>query len=608
MTSARSRLATFVVLNAGSFAFAGVRSDVLPSSAAPFLCAFGQPERGAGNFLPPAVLDSQRILVRFETDFARDGGVPDPSPSLAIAAGATRLLRTFNLVPGLHSFEVPSDQIDEVLSKLRATPGVRYAETDGTVRIESQTTPWGITHIHAPEFWSAYGTGAGVKVAVLDTGIDSGHPDLPLPTAAISFVNGQSFVDGNSHGSHVAGTILALENDAGVVGVGPSLSLVVAKVINNAGVGDWSDIIAGVEWSVARGARVINMSFSASDYSQAMQDAVNAAFAAGCLPVAAAGNQDTDAPRYPAHMTNVMSVSAINQDKAPAWFSNYGATISVAAPGVGVESTVPLSGWEITFGTLSRPASHVPGSPENPVSGRMISCEYGWFTSDFPVSVSGNIAHIRDSLFFPADAVIENAWDAGAIAVVLSSELESGYRPAISYEHSSPVWYVERTIGIELIMVDGVDASIGPKPAGHGYETYDGTSMACPHVAGAAGTLFAAFVSEPGLPALTPQTVRWVLERTADQPGATTHSENYGYGIVNLKRAADYLAGRMRCRGDLNADSVVEDSDFHEFILAYNELVSPGGPYTGGDFNGDSVTNDSDFQIFAQSYDWLICP
>jgi len=602
MNVARYRLAAIVALSGSAAAFAGVRSEVLHNSPAPFLYGFGQPDPDAGFFLPQSGSTTRKILVRFEPDAARGR-----APELAIAAGATRLLRSFDLVPNLHSFEVPAAQADEILAKLKTTPGVRYAEADGAVRIESQTTPAGITHIRAPEFWASYGKGVGGKVAVLDTGFDTGHPDLPVPAAAMSFVTGETFADGNSHGSHVSGTILALDNDIGVVGVGPSLSLVVAKVLSNAGVGEWSDIIAGVEWSVAQGAKAINMSFSGSDYSQAMQDAVNAAFAAGCLPIAAAGNQTTDAPRYPASMNNVMSVAAVTDIDDPAWFSNFGPTISVAAPGTEVESTVPVNSWQITFGIKTRSATHVPGSQENPRYGRNIFCDYGWFYWDFPDSVSGNIAHIRDSLIFPADYVIENAWDAGAIAVVLSSDLESGYQPAITYDHFRPVWYVTKAVGDEMIASDGVNESITQGPAGHGYDSYDGTSMACPHVVGAAGSLFAAFVPKPGLPALKPQTVRWVLERTADQPGPAPRNDIYGYGVINLKRAGDYLYGRIRCAGDLNADTFVEDADFQIFILSYNDLIAPGGPYTGADFNGDGVTDDSDFQIFVQSYDALIC-
>ncbi|MBX3388907.1 MAG: S8 family serine peptidase [Phycisphaeraceae bacterium] len=582
------------------FSLAGAPSDVVRNSPAPFLFAFGQPDPGLQFPLAPP--PATRILVRFEPAGARG-----QEAAIALAAGAIRVDRSFTLVPGLYSFDVPPAQINEVLAKLRGNPIVRYAEPSGRVRIATQTTPWGVTHVHAPEFWNSYGKGAGVKVAVLDTGFDFGHPDLPVPVASMSFIAGETAGDVNSHGSHVTGTILALDNDVGVVGVAPELSLVVAKVIDDSGFGDWPEIIAGVEWAVAQGAKVLNMSFSGSDYSQAMQDAMNAAFAAGVLPVAAAGNEFTNIPRYPASMNNVMSVAAIDDNDNPAWFSNYGPTISVAAPGVEVESTVPLGGWEIQWAFQTRPAKHVPGSQSNPRYGRMIYCEYGWFYWTFPSEAAGNIAHIRDSLIFPVDYVIENAWDAGAIAVVLSSDLESGYQPAVTYDHFRPVWYVDKSVGDELILNDGVNASVVPSAAGHGFDTYDGTSMACPHVVGAAGILFAEFVPSAGLPALPPQTVRWVLERTADQPGPGPRNDLYGYGIINLKRAGDYLHGRVLCAGDLNGDSLVEDSDFEIFIQAYNELIAPGGPYTGADFNGDGFTDDEDFQYFVQSYDQLLC-
>lgn len=77
---------------------------------------------------------------------------------------------------------------------------------------------------------------------------------------------------------------------------------------------------------------------------------------------------------------------------------------------------------------------------------------------------------------------------------------------------------------------------------------------------------------------------------------------------MNVKAAADYLAGRVRCRGDLNADGVCDDSDFVAFAGLYNDLISPGGPWTGGDLNGDGNCDDADFVVFAGTYNDLICP
>ena len=113
---------------------------------------------------------------------------------------------------------------------------------------------------------------------------------------------------------------------------------------------------------------------------------------------------------------------------------------------------------------------------------------------------------------------------------------------------------------------------------------------------------------EAGLPPLPPATVRWVLERTADNPGTPPRNNQFGYGIINAEKAGDYLAGRIRCAGDLNSDGVVDDADFSIFLGFYNAYLSPGGKYTGADFNGDGVADDQDFQRFVVRYDDLLCP
>lgn len=260
---------------------------------------------------------------------------------------------------------------------LATSPGVVRVERDVLVSIVApsgrgkgrgsktpppQVTPWGISKVNAPQAWSA-GTGAGVKVAVIDTGIDTSHADLKANIkGGYNAINpNKSSKDDNGHGTHVAGTIAALNNSIGVVGVAPSASLYSVKVLSANGSGYLSDVIGGIQWSVANGMQVANVSLGSSSDSQAMHDAVIQAKAAGLTVVAAAGN-DYGAPViYPAAYAEVIAVSATDQNNNLAYFSSYGPQVDLGDPGVSVYSTYKGGGYATLSGT-SMATPHVTGS------------------------------------------------------------------------------------------------------------------------------------------------------------------------------------------------------------------------------------------------------
>jgi len=223
----------------------------------------------------------------------------------------------------------------------------------------SQTTPWNISRINAPLAW-ATGTGAAVKVAIVDTGIQLDHPDLQANIkGGINTINpNKTPNDDNGHGTHVAGIVAAINNSIGVVGVSPQAYLYAVKVLNAAGSGWLSDIIEGLEWCIAKGMDVANMSFGASSGSQLFHDAITNAYNAGIVLVAAAGN-DGGPTLYPAAYNEVIAVAASDSSNKIPYWSNVG-KIDFTAPGVSIYSTYKGSKYMTLSGT-SMASPHVVG-------------------------------------------------------------------------------------------------------------------------------------------------------------------------------------------------------------------------------------------------------
>ncbi|MFC1741905.1 S8 family peptidase [Nanoarchaeota archaeon] len=227
----------------------------------------------------------------------------------------------------------------------------------------TQELPWGVDRIDAE---LASTTGLGVKVCIIDTGIDRNHPDL-----AANIVTGINYVgkrvidpnkweDDNGHGTHVAGTIAAIDNEQGVVGVAPDASLYIVKALDRKGSGYMSDVAAGMDWCVANGADVISMSLGAAVDVSYVKDAADAAYAAGALVVAAAGNEYPAPVIYPAAYDSVISVAATDSTDARAYFSNVGPENELAAPGVNILSTDKGDSYSVKHGT-SMATPHVAG-------------------------------------------------------------------------------------------------------------------------------------------------------------------------------------------------------------------------------------------------------
>ncbi len=271
---------------------------------------------------------------------------------------------------------------DTELSRLLADPNVAAIEPDvktyllpsasssaRPTQIRPDAIPWGITAVGAPSAWAAGITGAGTKVGIIDTGIDYTHPDL-------SVVGGYDFVSSSSapsayadnvascdgHGTHVAGTVAAKQNGTGVVGVAPNASLYALKVFTDYGSGCFaflSSQFLAMQWAATNGLDVVNISIGNSN-TPSWASAIAQANAAGVVIVAAAGNGGGPGITFPAAITGAIAVAALNGDNTVAGFSSSGPEMWVAAPGVGITSTLPGGGYGDKSGT-SMATPHVTG-------------------------------------------------------------------------------------------------------------------------------------------------------------------------------------------------------------------------------------------------------
>ena len=296
---------------------------------------------------------------------------PGPNEQALVRAFGGFIKYTYHLVPAIAA-TLPQAAIQA----LQNNPNVVSVELDGTVQaIDAELdNTWGVAHIGAGIVHDGGYKGYGVKVAVIDSGIDYTHPDLiGNYRGGFDFVNNDNNpMDDYWHGTHVAGTIAAADNDDGVVGVAHEADLYALKALDASGSGAWSDIIAALQWAVVNGIQVTNNSYGSSrNPGGTVQAAFDNSAAAGIIHVAAAGNEGNPKGKgnnvgYPARYDSVIAVAATDSNNNRASFSSTGDTVELAAPGVDIASTVPLSlegfeGYGIADGT-SMASPHVAGT------------------------------------------------------------------------------------------------------------------------------------------------------------------------------------------------------------------------------------------------------
>jgi len=274
------------------------------------------------------------------------------NPGVIGAAGGT-IIKEFKNMEMVHAL-IPPGAFDS-LSK---NPAVEFIEADSSFEIAQASTSeysesWALEDVGAESVHSSNYTGKGVKIALLDTGIDYNHPEF-----ARSYRGGYDFInndndpmDDNGHGTHVAGILAAASDGEGIVGIAPGVELYVLKVSDKKGSGSFSGLVQGIEWSVEHDIDIVTMSITGQGGSRALAKAAQMAYEEhGLVLVAAVGNGQGDV-LYPAAYEQVIGVGSVTKANELSSFSRTGSEVELVAPGSGIKSAAIGGNYRLSSGT-----------------------------------------------------------------------------------------------------------------------------------------------------------------------------------------------------------------------------------------------------------------
>jgi subtilisin family serine protease len=450
---------------------------------------------------------------------------------LVRSAGGKHLLDISGM--NASAVELPAKAV-EALSK---NGMVEYVEVDAKRYPMAQSTPFGIDMVQAPLVWPS-ATGANRKICIIDSGLYTGHEDHQSGKAITGYPTGWN-TDKCHHGTHVAGTIAAVNNSVGVVGVLPNgVNLHIIKVFGDDCAWSYSSTLAdAANRCVSAGANVISMSLGGTTKSRTEETAFNNAWSAGLISVAAAGNGGNSQSSYPATYASVISVGAVDSAKNIASFSQYNAGVDVSAPGVAVVSTVgALDSNKLTVGGATYSGGYITGAARTAgVTGTLVNgglCDsVGAWAGKVVLCQRGTIGFVDK---------VNNVKAGGGIGAAIYNNVSGPFAGTLGDGVSSTIPAISLSLedGNAIIAAGGIgqsatESSIFTEP-GNGYEAYDGTSMATPHVSAVAALVWSYNTS------WTNTRVRKALEMSAEDRGAAGRDNYYGYGIVRAKAALDY--------------------------------------------------------------------
>lgn len=444
-----------------------------------------------------------------------------------------------------------------------------------TITAGQQTIPYGVTMVGAPNVWpvtrgKSLDPRIPTRVVVVDTGIDYNNSEFKAiyKGGRNVIANNDNPLDDDGHGTHVAGTIAAADDGAGVVGIASQVDLFSVKVLDECGIGSNLSSIEALQWITDKkksigGNWIANFSLGSNTASSSERSAFTKAVDAGILIFAAAGNgyPKQTGLSYPAGYSGVVSVGAIDATSSVAEFSQRGTGLGVVAPGVGVLSTFIDGQVASSDGVLARArfaqaydAKDFPVClPRGPFSGTFVFSGTG-NASEFPASVKGNIALIeragidatdptgKTTLTFLTKA--KNAKAAGAVAAIVYSVpgrelVRPGFSPFETSDISSvvPLALISEADGARLKGLANKKVTLSFDASGYTsiYDTLAGTSMACPHAVGVAALVWSV------APSASATTIVNTIEQTAKDLGDSGYDTTYGNGLVNATDAAKTL-------------------------------------------------------------------
>ncbi|NDY95170.1 PKD domain-containing protein [Wenzhouxiangella limi] len=535
-----------------------------------------------------ALAEDNRYIIQFAPGAAGQG-----KAAVQAAGGRVEIDLTDESINAM-AITIPK----AALGALDRNPNIVKIEEDSRVYPMAETVPFGITMTQS-DLVSDADAGA-LNVCVIDSGYHIGHFDLQ-DTNVIGLElsgSGDPFIDSCGHGTHVAGTIAALNNGDGVIGVlpGGNVTLTIAKVFGDdswtsgsCGYSYTSGIIEAAFACRDAGADVINMSLGGGGASSTAEQGFQDLLDQGVLSIAAAGNDGTTTLSYPASYPAVVSVAAIDENKVVADFSQKNSQVELAGPGVGVLSTVPtisanarVDGTDYTVSAFDRAASTTASG--NLVDGGLCDSAGNW---------NGNTVLCERGAISFSDKVANVEAGGGAAAIVYNNASGSflgtlecngpSFRacsaiPAVSMSQADGQFLVGNKLGASATVSTETTA-----PA-DGYEFFDGTSMATPHVAGVAALVWS---RNPGASAAD---IRNALAASAEDLGDAGRDDSYGHGLVQAADAVAFLGGDG---GDGGGDTNAEPTAL--FTFSCTDLSC--------DFDG-SASSDSDGTIASYAWDF----
>ncbi|NTX07520.1 S8 family serine peptidase [Myxococcus sp. CA040A] len=515
----------------------------------------------------------ERVIIRYR----REDGVTAAQVHQLVG----QVTATFRNVPAVAARVTPEERLalalDPRVESIEPDQKLYALGTSAPTALALATTLAGtreyvgeLRRVQALEVWDQDGdglpdpgavTGAGVKVCVIDSGLDLDHPELrDAVVAARDFLDGDDAPSdrdeerwGSGHGTHVAGIIAArpglggrggpVLDERGLMGVAPGAQLIIARVLNLEGSTHMSLVMKALEYCQAEGAKVASLSLGGSLGSLNTEEGFKAALDGGMLVVAAAGNEGQGLMSYPASDPSVLGVGALDNTDRRAVFSSYGEGLALMAPGVDVLSTFPQGRG--SFAALevgdSRPMSRsLLYAPTGDTWGSLVDCGMGESVASCGEdgSCRGFVAYVHPSAYVRPDRAIVNVMRQGARAVIFASELMEGGAEILSVPQRG-TWVPSVTItqAASTVMERqlGATAKLSLRPADYAYMS--GTSMATPYVSGIAALLFSA------RPSATPAEVKAALLSSAKDLGDSGYDEQYGHGLVQARRALEALVG-----------------------------------------------------------------